>query len=317
VYAPTHRLPTFAVPLLLAVAVLGYLMGIRHVSGTRTSSPAPPDMQVASGSDVVLEYPLGWHQSPRGQGVPGLVPAQPLWLASSAAGQSAGLEAGSLPGTPASPLAPGLLARLHGLPKVEVVSLAALEALRYPDVRLAGYGQRLEIYAVPSPANGEAVLACHAPASAVALLDQCEQIVSSLSLAGQSTLDVTPDPVYARRLKALVAGVDGARRVSRARMSRAGDPRALASSSATLATRFVHGAGRLARLEAPPVAGAAQVVLARAMIAAGGAYSALGQAARAQRPARFHDARLRVQKAEQGVDRALENFALLGYSGRA
>ncbi len=316
-YAPTYRLPTFAVPLLLAVAVLGYLTGVRHVAGTGGFSPAPAELRVASGSDVVLEYPVGWLRSPKAREVPGLALRHPLLLASSAPGASAGLEAGSLTGTSASPLPSGLLARLHRLPRVEVVSLAALQALRYPDVHLSGYGQRLEIYAVPSPASGEALIACHAPASALTLLEECEQIVSSLSLAGQSTSDVTPDPVYAHRLALLVAGIDGARRVSRARMRSASEPGVLAKYSVSLSTRFLHGAGRLARLEAPPVAGAAQVVLARAMIAAGGAYGALAQAARSQNPARFHDARLRVGAAEDAVDAALENFALLGYSGRA
>ena len=118
-------------------------------------------------------------------------------------------------------------------------------------------------------------------------------------------------------LAALLAGVESARRGARRRMSKGENPQALASSSASLAKRFVHGAGLLARLEAPPVAGAAQVVLARSMIAAGGAYSLLGKATRSRSPRAYRDARLRVEGAERALNRALENFALLGYAGRA
>ncbi len=316
--ASTQRFPAFAVPLLLAVAVLGYLTGMRHVSATRSSAPAPAATQVAAGAEVALEYPVGWRREPAGPAIPGLVLSRPLWLGADGGGAAAtaGLEAGSLQGTPASPLPPAIRSRLRGLPRVEVVSLAALQALRYPDVRLTGYRQRLELYVVPSPATGEIVMACHAPASPAKLLEQCEQIVSSVSLAGQSTSDVTPDPVYAHRLAALLSGLGTARRSDRARMSSAKDTRVLAVSAVSLASAFLHGAGLLARLEAPPVAGAAQVVLARAMISAAGAYSALAEAARARHASGYRVARARVTGAELGVDQALENFDLLGYGGR-
>ncbi len=312
-HAPTLRLPTFAVPLLLALAVLGYLTGTRHVSGSG-STPQPPAMRAALGTSVGVEYPLGWNEAATGPAIPGLTLKGLLRLQAGPGGSEAGLEAGTVAGTAPSPLPPGIRARLRNIPRAEVVSLVALQAIRYPDVRLTGYRQRLELYAIPGQANGEAILACHAPASEVTVLEQCERIVSSVSLAGQSTSDVTPDGAYGRRLAGIVAGVERARRAARARMSRSGAVQSLAASSASLAARFLHGAGSLGNLDAPPVAGAAQVALARAMIAAGGAYGALGQAARKRSPGRYQAARLRVQRAERSVDRALENFALLGYA---
>jgi hypothetical protein len=312
-HVSTQRLPTVAVPLLLAVAVLGYLVGLHRATTTRSSQPPAAELRVASGSEVLLEYPAGWLQRPAGRPIPGLRLGHPLWLGSSNVGSPAGLEAGSLPGTAPSPLPPAILARLRELPRVEVVSLASLQALRYPNLRLAGYGQRLELYAVPSPAGGEVVLACHAPAAEAPLLHECEQIVASLSLAGQSTSDVTPDPGYVQRLVALIAGLDSARRQARARMVRAGNPKALARSAESLASRFLLAGGSLARFEAPPVAGAAQVMLARSMFAAGGAYYRLASAARSNSATRYRSARARVGAAERAINGALENFALLGY----
>jgi hypothetical protein len=317
VHASTYRLPTLAVPLLLAVAVLGYLTGLHRTVTARSSVPPAAELRIASGSDVLLEYPVGWLQLSEDRPIPGLRLHHPLWLRSSGVGSPAGLEAGSLPGAAPSPLPPAILARLQALPQVEVVSLAALQALRYPDVQLAGYPERLELYAVPSPAGEEVVLACHAPAASASLLHQCEQIVASLSLAGQSTSDVTPDPVYAQRLAALIAGLDGARGQARATMSRAGDPGALARSSASLAAHFLLAVGSLARLEPPSVAGAAQVVLARSMVAAAGAYRRLSEAALAGSASGYGSARGQVGAAEQAVDGALENFALLGYGTRS
>ncbi len=97
-------------------------------------------LQVASGADVGVEYPLGWNETGQGPGDPRAHPQPPAVAACGARGEPrAGLEAGSLPGTAPEPPAAGDPCEAPELPRVEVVSLAALQALRYPDVRLAGY----------------------------------------------------------------------------------------------------------------------------------------------------------------------------------
>ena len=309
--AHLHRLPPIAVPLLLAVALLGYLAGARHL-GTTTSAQLPAaDLRVASGADVLLEYPPGWQPQSRGPAIAGLRLSHPLFL--STAGGSAGLEAGMMPGPTPGPLPSSLLSRLRGLPHVEVVSLAALQAFRYSDLGGAGAAQQLELYAVPSSAGGEAVLACHAPRPAAVLMAQCRRIVATLALAGQASAGITPDPAYASRLGLLVSALDGARRAARGRMAATRRPAELARLSGALAGRFLLAARALARLEPPPVAGATQVALARSMIAAGDAYAQLAKAARGQRLGDYFGARSGVAAAEQALDGALESYALLGY----
>lgn len=308
--AQLHRLPLIAVPLLLAVAVLGYLAGTRHPGRIASSQPPAAKLRVASGAGMVLEYPPGWQQQAGGGAIGGLPLAHPLFLA---AGGSAGLEAGLLAAPAPSPLPSGLISRLRGLPHVEVVGLAALQALRYTDVRLSGYSQQLELYAVPGSAGTETVLACHAPAAAGAEMAQCRQIAATLALAGQSIADITPDASYASRLEVLLSALERARSAARERMAGARNPAELAGPAEALAGRFMLGAKTLARLEPPPVAGSAQVALARSMIAAGGAYGQLAQAARRHRLKAYIGARSGVAAAETELDGALENYALLGY----
>ena len=80
VYASRYRLPTFAVPLLLAVAVLGYLTGTRHISQRSSAPPAPADLTVASAGDLAVEYPVGWLPASSVRAVPGLTLNHPLLL---------------------------------------------------------------------------------------------------------------------------------------------------------------------------------------------------------------------------------------------
>ena len=311
-----QRLPPVIVPLLLAVAVLGYLTGLQRVSATPAAQAPAGEERVAAGADLSLEYPSGWRQQAGAKEIPGMALEHPLFLAPAGTGVQAGLEAGVLAGTSPGPLPASLVGRLRGLPSVEVVGLVALQALRYTDVSLSGYTQELELYAIPTPVGAETVLACHAPAADARLLRRCGEIVATLSLAGQSTSDITPDSAYGARLGALVDALDGARRQARLRMGRAGAPALVAALAGGLARRLAATAVNLGHLEAPPVAAAAQVLLLRSMADAGGAYEQLARAARSHSAAAFARARAGVARAEAAVDRALENFALLGY-GRA
>jgi hypothetical protein len=79
-----------------------------------------------------------------------------------------------------------------------------------------------------------------------------------------------------------------------------------------LARSFALAAAKLGALEPPAPAGQAQATLARSLLAAGDAYTALGAAAGAG-PSSYDNARARVQRAETSVGAALGSFALLGY----
>ena len=305
-----QRLPPIVVPLLLAVALLGYLKGSGHAERSSSAQSAPAALQVASGTGMLLEYPAGWQQRSSGSAIEDLPLEHPLFLA---AGAGAGLEAGVLPDSSASPLPASLVGRLAGLPHVEVVSLTALQALHYTAVQLPGYSQQLELYAVPGTPGMETVLACHAPASEPALMSQCRRIAATLTLAGQSSADIMPEASYASRLRSVVGALDAARSAARARMAATQEPAELARLSEALAGSFQLAAKTLAGLEPPQVAGTAQVALASAMTSTGDAYSQLAQAARLENVGAYTGARNEVTAAEQGLNGALENYALLGY----
>jgi hypothetical protein len=69
-------------------------------------------------------------------------------------------------------------------------------------------------------------------------------------------------------------------------------------------------------LEPAPVARRSQQALVSAIDQAGAGYSALAAAAAETNATAYMVAQARIAAAEAAVDRALENFVLLGYSPR-
>lgn len=302
-------------PLLLAVAVVGYLAGLHRVSSSGGQSPAA-GMRVASGVNVLLEYPAGWERAPASsaRGPALQLGSHSLSLVPRGHSSSAGLLSGVLALDGASPLPSRLLASQHGVPHTEVVNLDAVQAFRYRQLIVPGYTGTVELYVVPTPNDGATALACYASPDLQSELAKCEQIVASLTLVGQSTSDLTPDGAYASRLSGLLKTLEAERRSLRLRLSRGAAATSIAGAAGSLGARFASTSTSLATLEPPAVAGPAQVALARSLLGASVAYKALAAAAQAESLTRYQQARTQVSAAEAGVDGALESFALLGYS---
>ncbi len=313
-YLSIPRLLRLAAPLLVAVAIVGYLVGHRHDSATPVS--AAEKTHIAYGTSVLLEYPASWGPADASSApaIPGLPIAGAMLLAPHGSGASAGLLSGQIPGSSASPLPSGLLAQLHGSPSTEVVDLLDAQAYRYSQLSLQGYDRVLYLYVIPSPGGKDTALACYASSGESGVLRQCEQIAAGLTLVGRSPSDLTPDAGYASSLKRLIDTLDGERQKLRGDMRATAAPSALRRLATTLAERFAVTAKELTVLEPPLPAGSAQAALAGSMLRARVAYSVLASAARAEDPAGYTTAKASVEQAETAVDGALQTFALLGYS---
>jgi hypothetical protein len=308
VYALTRSLPPFLAPILVAVAIFGYLAGHRHVPAASGETT-----RTASGASTLLEYPSSWRQVAAAVPIPGMSIARPLLLAPGGDSAHAGLLSGQLAGGGPSPLPARFLALMRGIPHVEVVDLLDGQAYRYSRLSLPGYDRILALYVIPNAEESSTVLACYAAKESAAYLPQCEQIVAKLTLIGQSsTYELTPDTTYAHRLGALVEGLNRERLTLRREMLDAA-PAAVRNLATTLADRFANVAASLSVLESPLVAGPAQAALAGSILRARGAYAALAAAAGVQSPSRFATASRQVDEAETSIDTALESFALLGY----
>jgi hypothetical protein len=311
--SPRSLFPLVAL-VLVAVAIFGYTAGYRRAP-VASSVAHIETARTVSGASILLEYPAGWQLSSAVPEVPGLSIAHPLSLAPGGNSARAGLLSGQLPGGESSPLPGRFLALLRGIPHTEVVNLIDGQAFRYSHLNLPGYDRILELYVILYAGKSPTALACYAARASSGYLSQCEQIVARLTPIGQSsTYNLTPDTVYARRLGALIEGLNGERLTLRREMRTHATPAAVGGFATTLADRFAVTAASLAALEPPPVAGPTQTALASSILRARDTYRTLAAASTAGDQAGYGAALKQVSAAEAGVDTALEGFALLGYS---
>jgi hypothetical protein len=261
---------------------------------------------------LLLDYPAGWRRVLGGPEIPGLPITHAAVLAPRGEASRAGLVIGQLAGGEASPLPRSLVASMPRLPPTAVVDLLEAQAYRYAQLEIPGFSGSLTLYAIPNPAGNETLLACYAAAALSEQLRACDQIVATVTLAGQAqSYDLTPEPAYARELSSAIAGLNGQRLGLRRMMGSGASPAAVATIARRLAGRYADTAANVSALEPSLVARKAQVALAKAMLGARRAYSALASAAGS--PSRAQPARQQVYEAEADVNAALADFSLLGY----
>jgi hypothetical protein len=312
--ASARSLPQMLVPILVVIAIAGYLVGIKHPQSAAVTEAAEKT-RVAYGASVLLRYPSGWSPTAGVPTIPGLPVSSPLVLAPNGNSANAGLLSGQLPHDGTSPLPESFIAELDGVPHTEVVELVNVQAYRYSSVHVHGYEPTLELYVVPNSSEIPTVLACYASPGFASVLHECEDMVAKLALTGVSSFNVNPEPGYARRLGTLITALDRERAALRQQMSVAGiTPGAVGVLARKVAAKFNEVAESLTVLEPPIAAAPSQAALAAALVAARNSYHHLGTIASGQRKALYNEARSHITHVEDVVDRALESFALLGYS---
>jgi hypothetical protein len=303
----TRPIPAFVAPILIAVAVLGFVVG-HHRAAPAAEAPA----RVAYQASIALEYPSTWQRTAAVPSIPGLSLAHPLLLAPGGDARRAGLLSGELSPAAVAPLPAGMLSLLRGLPRTEIVDFLEVQAYRYSGVRLAGYDLALELYVIPNPAGAATALACYAAPDQAQNLAQCRQIVARLTPIGRSRYDLLPDAAYAARLGAAVGALDGERLALRRQMGIRETPAAASRLATTLSGRMATAAAAIRTLPSPAVAAPTQAALVWAIERGRDAYAALAAAA-AGGPVPLAAAQRVVDGAEGTIDQSLESFALLGY----
>jgi hypothetical protein len=306
-----RRLPPVLAPVLIVLAIFGYIVGSGG-SGSRAGAPAARSEHIASGRTVVLEYPDSWMQGTAS--VPGLRLSHPLSLVPEDDPQRAGLVSGQLP-PDANPLPNRFLERLEGAPETEVLNLLSVQAYRYTQLKLQGSGEALVLYVIPTPAGRSTALACFAETASSPHLHECEQIVGTLSLVGEPSSELHPDAAYGARLQDIVQRLQRERTALRRRMGAGEGAQKVGSLAAALGGVYSSASKTLARVEVPLAAGATQAALLHALRRARDAYRELSTAAEIGDLVRYEAARQGVETAEREVDLGLESVSLLGYGG--
>lgn len=306
-YRPTLKLFQLASPLLLALALVGYLVGHRH------SSPTPP--RLGYGRSVLLEYPSGWQQvsitaTPK---IPGLPITSALVLAPGGDASGAGLISWQIAANATSPLPSSLLSELHSLPHAEVVELLRTQAYRYSELTLPGYTPALALYVIPTSSTSRAMLACYAPTTTSRDMRQCQRIVATLSLAGEQPGDLAPEAGYAGPLAQLIKTLSLARVTLRNSMRAQTDASAQSRLASNLAHSYATAVESLSALETPSSVASDEAALTIALLNAQHSYEALAGAALSGDRSGYREAQARIDTAEAGVNAALQSFALVGY----
>jgi hypothetical protein len=303
--------PLIAIALVFA-AICGYLLGNHRVStGSGQRAPAGAS-QVANEGGVLLEYPPGWERTTSAPPIPGLTLNESFTL-SPRSDTSAGLFSGTVPTGEAAPLPAAFLSLVKGTPHAEVVSLVTTQAYRYSEVQLAGYSGVFDLYAIPIANAGTRLMACFAPKQLTSTGEECEHIVANVTLTGTSVVTITPSATYAAALSKPLGTLAAERANARKQLAESSSAPGVVTPARSLAHGFAGAGSAVDALEAPALATPAQAALSRALSRASSAYGELAGAALAEQAASYDAARARVTRAEEGVDRALENLVLLGY----
>lgn len=186
-------MPPVVIPVLLVVAIAAYLIGSHGSSApsSPTGSGAPAgETRIASGSNILLEYPSGWQTSAAAPALAGLPIQHPLLLAPGGHASQAGLLSGQLPAGQPSPLPASFVDLLHVVPRTEVVSLGNGEAYRYSAI--TGYRRTLDVYVVPAVGANPTALVCYAASGYSRYLEQCDQIVAKATVVTQEAIRPHP-----------------------------------------------------------------------------------------------------------------------------
>jgi hypothetical protein len=302
-------LPLEVVPVLIAVAILGYVAG--HSSGNSAS----PENQAQKGADVALGYPAGWRMAKIAPGIPQLSVANVIVLAPNGNAEKAGLMFGSLPSGELAPLPKRFVATLRRLPTPQIVNLVETQAYKYSQLSVPGYDKRLTLFVIPNPGRRPKLFACYAVAGSSAEMRQCEASVATASAVGQpEAYELAPEPTYASAISATVSTLDALR----AALKRELGPDVTVSAARRLAMELAEGfataAGALDRLHPSVVAEPVHGALTDAARRAHDGYVALAAAIGERDVTRYELAQKAVARAEADLDTALGSFVLLGYS---
>jgi hypothetical protein len=312
VHKATHTVPPVVIPVLVVLAIVGFLLGIHRSSAKAPAPVTAGPTRVASSSNVLVSYPLSWSQVPVTVTIPGLTVADARLIAPGGKPATAGLIVGQLPGTGSAPLPASFVSLFRGAPSAEVVSLANVQAYRYSGLK--GYDRTLDMYVIPITGANPRALICYAANGASAYLPQCEQMVSNVALVGQTSYSLTPEASYASELATIVTTLDRERMKLRGEIHERATLSLVAPLASALADRLTDAGTKVATLEPPQSANTAQTALSSALQEAHDAYVALASAAESESGEAYEAAHRRVDAAEANIDKALGSFSLLGYS---
>jgi tRNA A-37 threonylcarbamoyl transferase component Bud32 len=294
----------------VVLAGVGFMLGNSGGGGTDAASFG----NSTSAGTLELSFPSGWERTSQGAQIPGMTFNNPINLTPTGGEDGTSLVAGQVDATGPSLLPASFLPSVGGEPpRDDAVELGDLEAYRYADLQPTGFDGQLTVFTVPTTA-GVATVACSQPSGAAgSVSDECEQIASTLNLAGAKPFPLGPDEQYASALNKSISGLNSAREARFKNLREAKTQDAQASALDGLAQAYGNAAKPLNGIELSPAVQPANTGIVAALNKGEGAYSSMADAARANDSGGYNSAKTDAQRAEAQLKAALNQLADLGY----
>ena len=304
-----------AAVVVVALAVGGYLVG--H-SGGKAKAAAPTGGISAGKATVAI--PSGWHEIKNVPDVPYLPLKEAVGMSPSA-GDKDGLVLGKAHLTWPYLLPLALIGHESAQPRsayntrAYVVKIGKVQAHRTSGLKFGSATGLYTIFTFPQQGATEVPAAvCYSKTSSVSALEDCERVVSGISVSDAKLYDLVPSSAYASSVSAALGTLNTSRAsgIKALKLAKTGAAQAKAARSLSKAYK---AAGARLRASAPPAyARPANDKIVAAMGSAAGAYGSLATAAAAKSSSRYSAARAKASAAEKRLADAILDLRNLGYS---
>jgi serine/threonine protein kinase len=290
--------------LVVALAVIGFLAG-HSGSGDKQSDDA---QRVAAGP-LVVRPPSSWRPAGTAFALPGLRVQDETALAPGGSAAKGVFAVGMTNAKGATLLPPAFLKRMDKAPpRDDPVGLGDVDAYRYADLEVRGFGRRLTMYVAPTT-KGVATLACAAPeTTAAGFMPDCESAAATLELASGDGYPLGADPRYSDKLNATIKKLNAARTRNTRALRNANKAGGQATAAQNLAGAYRTAARTLAVTDVNPELAVKNARVVRALREVAASYQQLATAARTLNEGGYRSASKRVTSAEQDLRRALASL---------
>jgi hypothetical protein len=299
---------------IVAIAA-GFFLG--GSGGKKAASGGGGLAVTAASPDVKAKVPAGWTKATSVASVPGLDLADAVAFGPGGKidGDAVVLGAVRESANNSTLLSENFIKAVGKVPQKEAVLVGGnLQAYRYRDVEVPGFGRRVTLYTVPTSA-GVATLAClSTSAGAAAFRATCDGSANTLSLVSAKGFPIGPNADYAKAVSGAMGTLATAVKSAQSRLSSAKTPKAQSAAAASLASAYAQAAKALGGQKVSPADTFANQQLVSALRSADAAYTKAARAAAKKDKRGFAKAGTAVKAAQQKITTALDGLKSAGYN---
>jgi serine/threonine protein kinase len=314
--APERGLPTaliagIAALVILGLAAGGYLVG--HSGGGKAKA-APEDGAKVRAGRASVTYPSDWKKLAKAPKIPSFALAAPVALAPADDSNSVlalGTTDLSYPYLRAEDVLGPAYTKTSSASS-EVVKLGDLDAFRTSGIRR---GKMLYMFfTIPQLGNRPTTGAvCISKTGVTRPLDDCQRVVSGISVSGAKPVDIVPSANYASSVSSALKTLDRSRTTGLKQLRAAKTSSGQAKAARSISRAYTSARTGVRQAPAPDYSKQANTKIVAALGSATSAYQSLAAAAAAKSSKRYASAKKAIQKAEDALESRVADLTPLGY----